>query len=647
MKPRDLALHYAQQRGIPGDMFLRLIQQESGWDQNAVSPAGAIGPAQIMPATARDPGYGIAPVTDPRDWDQSLGFAAQYLSALNKENDGDWTKTLAAYNWGQGNVEKKGLGAAPAETRNYIATILGPDAAPLSSAAYGPMSMAGEQGNSPVTADTLMSQEQREIENPRAFKGWGNALSSLGAAMSASAQGISAADALGDISQRYFDQQEAQYAKMEKDRQRAALLSMVGENTPMGQALLNGADPQQVMQAWSQERGFANDRALADMGHQQAIERGAIDHSYRIDERTLQSGFDAAAEERRNSWQSSENALDREQRQAALDQEVKQFNINATQMGDAGAAAKVFMANQAEKVGDTELAKSIRNMPATAFSDPAMIGQLSEYLKADDPITATDKMRDFAFLVGQGVSSTDALDRVFRSGVNVQVGGEGAGLAGFGGLSKAPAGMDFVRNPDGSPVIDPETNSPILHHMKGTPEFEDRAAAAASAAAAAESRKSSELQKSNNVLSAIGQARENNTNWATGLYGQVASNFWGTDASDLAASLSTVGANIAFDRLTKMREESPTGGALGSITEGELRLLQDSVAALAQSQGRRQIDENLDKVEQQYLKIVKKAEGIPDEVQRQAVLEALGVGAGGLDPNADVSDDDLVNKWAE
>lgn len=108
--------------GIPRDILARLLWQESRYRPDIItgavrSPAGALGIAQFMPATAREMGI------DPLDPWQAIDGAARYLSQLYGQF-GTWAQALAAYNWGPGNVRRKGLGAAPAETRNYFASIL-------------------------------------------------------------------------------------------------------------------------------------------------------------------------------------------------------------------------------------------------------------------------------------------------------------------------------------------------------------------------------------------------------------------------------------------------------------------------------------------------------------------------------------------
>ena len=113
--------------GVPEDLFRRLIAQESNFDPTAVSPKGAAGIGQVMPETARDPGYGVRPLAaeDLMDPAENIRFSADYLGAMMREFDGDVPLALAAYNAGPGAVQEYG-GVPPfAETQNYIEKILG------------------------------------------------------------------------------------------------------------------------------------------------------------------------------------------------------------------------------------------------------------------------------------------------------------------------------------------------------------------------------------------------------------------------------------------------------------------------------------------------------------------------------------------
>ena len=108
----------ARRHGVPEDLFLRLIQQESGWNHGAVSHKGATGLAQLMPATARRLGV------DETNPDENLDGGARYLRMMY-DRFGNWRHALAAYNAGPEAVEKHGGVPPYAETRNYVVAILG------------------------------------------------------------------------------------------------------------------------------------------------------------------------------------------------------------------------------------------------------------------------------------------------------------------------------------------------------------------------------------------------------------------------------------------------------------------------------------------------------------------------------------------
>ncbi len=113
-----LARFAAKKHGIPDDLFLRLVQQESGWNPGAVSRAGALGLAQLMPDTAR-----LLRV-NPRDPGQNLEGGARYLRQ-QYEAFGDWRLALAAYNAGPGAVIQYGGIPPYAETVHYVKAIMG------------------------------------------------------------------------------------------------------------------------------------------------------------------------------------------------------------------------------------------------------------------------------------------------------------------------------------------------------------------------------------------------------------------------------------------------------------------------------------------------------------------------------------------
>lgn len=118
--PKSMFARLESQYGLPAGLLDSVWAQESGRGKNMRSLAGAKGHFQFMDATAKQ--YGVA---DPDDLAQSADGAARMLRDLIKQNGGSLPMALAAYNWGQGNLMRKGFDRAPAETRNYPAQVIG------------------------------------------------------------------------------------------------------------------------------------------------------------------------------------------------------------------------------------------------------------------------------------------------------------------------------------------------------------------------------------------------------------------------------------------------------------------------------------------------------------------------------------------
>lgn len=136
--PYGKLIHAAARRHqLNPTLVAAMVRQESGFDPSAVSPRGALGLLQLMPETAQRFGIDAEDLHDPA---RNLEAGARYLAWLSRHFDGDLDSVLAAFNSGEGTVERyQGVPPYP-ETRRYIErihTALGIARAPRRAATSG------------------------------------------------------------------------------------------------------------------------------------------------------------------------------------------------------------------------------------------------------------------------------------------------------------------------------------------------------------------------------------------------------------------------------------------------------------------------------------------------------------------------------
>lgn len=157
---------------------------------------------------------------------------------------------------------------------------------------------------------------------------------------------------------------------------------------------------------------------------------------------------------------------------------------------------------------------------------------------------------------------------------------------------------------------------------------------------------SAEAYKTNNILNTIDTALSQVGGSTAGVGGAIMSKLPGSEAVDLQENLLTIKANIGFNELSQMRKDSPTGGALGQVSDMENKALQAARASLEQRQSPGQLRKNLVKIKDSYDRWLKVITGEWTEADAQAYLDSLkgrDKETGKSVPN--VEDSALINKY--
>lgn len=115
---QDIVNRASERYGVDSALIKAVIKAESNFNPSAVSHAGAQGLMQLMPATAR--GLGVHDSFNP---EQNVMAGTRFLKDMINRYHGNVDSALAAYNWGPGNVDRKGTSSLPQETREYLAKV--------------------------------------------------------------------------------------------------------------------------------------------------------------------------------------------------------------------------------------------------------------------------------------------------------------------------------------------------------------------------------------------------------------------------------------------------------------------------------------------------------------------------------------------
>lgn len=170
------------------------------------------------------------------------------------------------------------------------------------------------------------------------------------------------------------------------------------------------------------------------------------------------------------------------------------------------------------------------------------------------------------------------------------------------GAVRMSGGEEIAANPRQSET---EQLSAQMAGMRLDKMKEEKAARADEAVAtkeAAETAKQTEIAQVQSVIGEIDRAYNDIDSWnATGLSGALFGWVPGSKGMELRETIKTIQANLGFDRLQQMRDASPTGGALGQVSERELAFLQATLTSLNPNMSSERLSQSLDKAKQHYM----------------------------------------------
>ena len=585
-----------------------LIYRESRGNPNAVSPVGAQGLGQVMPATAANPGFGVAPLKNPFDPAENEAFTRKYLAAMLSRYNGDVEPALAAYNAGPGNADKFAAAGGdfaslpkPSETMPYVNDIMAalgkggggmsvstrdfPGASQMEQSGMAPQLdepvpeerkgviqqlMGGDYGG--AVKSMFTEQDNGALANSKMYGQRSNAIEDAGKILDASMANtnapISWLQVLGSAGNTVADRYTRNKEEGEKQKVSDQLTKLIssGNKDPKTIALISALDP--------------------DLGRALMVSEDSQQH-------------DMDMLEARN-----QNALELEQAKTS-DPTALYKNLVA---GGFTPGTPEFQAEMMRQLNNEK-----QGMTATVGPDGTLTfsqgggGGIMPSAPGGAPGPAATGVP-----AAPGVVAPAPGAPTLAPGTDPIVGGSGP----VTGVGKAPEGQVQFIGPDGTLQ---ESAIP-----GGKTDVE--------AKAQAEKLKNDNLataRQSNTVIGKIDQARsflngpaegeKDNRSFidknvpSTGFVGQLTSGIGGLPSAKLRSMLDTIAANIGFDKLAEMRRNSPNGAALGNVTERELALLQSTIASIDPDAGEELVKRGLDEIERQYQDIYNR---LPPETQK-------------------------------
>jgi hypothetical protein len=305
------------------------------------------------------------------------------------------------------------------------------------------------------------------------------------------------------------------------------------------------------------------------------------------------AGKDRAADREFQHWQQEQAKAAADAERLANTKAAEQDRLRQQLLSEIGQGGPMQTASTAPGAGPMQ-GGQIDPRLFQAFPE---LGQ--EYIKrqafpeqAKD--TRTDDQREYEFAKTQGYQGS-FLDFILDQ--------KKAGASSTKVDVHAPTSPTIGAIPPGYVAIPDGSGKYVFEKIPGGPAAEEAAIAAdkqADIAASAQQTTDIVTEEINRVL----EMGANATLPTTGGTGAALSFIPGTAAFNSSKLLDTIKSNIGFDRLQQMRDQSPTGGALGNVTKPEMDLLQAAKGSLAQSQDQKQFEYNLKRLYNLYLDTV-------------------------------------------
>lgn len=301
-----------------------------------------------------------------------------------------------------------------------------------------------------------------------------------------------------------------------------------------------------------------------------------------------------------------QDALDRQERQKlrALQEQQLQMQLDAQRTANQDAeTARQGWQNYLQTPGLME-GYTPEQWNYIKTLDPSQGQQLvgeQLFAQANEPKT-TDDLTEFAAARNEGFQGSflDYLTAVKKAGAPVTNITTNMGSNGIN-YGDPETGLAWKRNPDGSVML--ENGLPVAAPYPGSKAY----VAATDKETKAVNAEEQQQRAADIVLEDINRALDGvvaSPTLTTGIGAQLTSGIGGTPAKDVSELVTTIRGNIGFDRLQQMRDASPTGGALGPVSDFENKNLQAVLGSLEQSQSPEQFVSNLLRLEEVYLDII-------------------------------------------